>query len=417
MRLLPFPLVYLLSLLGWAHAAPRSVIVYDLAAEEAHAAQARQLTDALLVHLGARADLTAIGQAELKVMVGHAQDRQAVDQRCATEDCLGRLLEATRAEQVISGRLGRIGDAWTVTLKLIDTRRKVTARGEVATADSVEALVGGLKGAADRLLGAGEAQAFKPHAGDIKLAVLELGAHDVTEGLGRNLTQLLSLELKRLDGVAVISRDEVQTMLRFETEKQALKCDSDLACLMEIGGALGVDYLVAGSIGRLDDTFVLGLKLLDVAEAKAAHRVAESFRGPERDLPQVVRHAARALLGRAASGQGALVLRANVDEARIALDGAEAQPLAKLGPLQLGVGKHGITATAVDHLPLFQEVFVEAGRETAMRLELEAEPTPWYAKWWTWAIAGAVVAGATATTIILVNQQAPETGTVRVRLQ
>lgn len=407
----------LLLTVGLAHAAPRSVVVYDLAAEPDHAAQARQLTDALLVHLGARADLTAIGQAELTVMVGHAQDRQAVDRRCATEDCLGRLLEATQAEQVIAGRLGRIGDAWTVTLKLIDSRRKVTARGEVATADSLADLADGLRAAADRLLGASAGAAFAPHAGGVKVAVLELGAHDVTEGLGRNLTQLLSLELKRLDGVGVISRDEVQTMLRFETEKQALRCDDDLSCLMEIGGALGVDYLVAGSIGRLDDTFVLSLKLLDIAEAKAAHRVAESFRGPERDLPQVVRHAARALLGRAPQGEGALVLRANVDEAQVALDGGEPQALSALGRLQLGVGKHGVTATADDHLPLFQEVIVEAGRETAMRLDLTAEPTPWYGKWWTWAIAGAVVAGATATTIVLINQQAPSSGTVRVRVQ
>lgn len=410
-------LIIFLWLLTVAHAAPRSVVVYDLAAEDAHAAQARQITDALLLQLSARSDLTVIGQAELKVMVGHAKDRQAVDQRCATEDCLGRLLDATQAETVISGRLGRIGDAWTVTLKLIDSRRVATARGEVATADSLEALTAALEPATRRLLGEGEARTFSPHAGGIKVAVLELSNHDVTAGLGRNLTQLLSLELKRLEGVGVITRDEVQTMLRFETEKQALKCESDLSCLMEIGGALGVDYLVAGSIGRLDDTFVLSLKLLDIAEAKAAHRVAESFRGPERDLPQVVRHAARALLGRAMTGEGSLVLRANVDDARVVLDGADPRPLSKLGVLRLGVGKHGVTAIADDHLPLFQEVFVEPDRQTTMRLDLPSEPTPWYAKWWTWAIAGAVVAGAITTTVIIVNQQAPETGTVRVQLR
>ena len=111
------------------------------------------------------------------------------------------------------------------------------------------------------------------------------------------------------------------------------------------------------------------------------------------------------------------MLRANVEEARVALDGAEPRPLSELGQLRLGVGKHGVTATAADHLPLFQEIFVEPGRETAMRLDMRAEPTPWYGKWWTWAIAGAVVAGAITTTVVLVNQQEPESGTVRVQLR
>ena len=45
-------------------------------------------------------------------------------------------------------------------------------------------------------------------------------------------------------------------------------CTSDTSCLVEIGGALGVDYLVSGSVGKLGDAFVIILKLMDVHEAK-----------------------------------------------------------------------------------------------------------------------------------------------------
>ena len=93
-------------------------------------------------------------------------------------------------------------------------------------------------------------------------AVIDLQTHGVDERLGKNLTQLLSLELKKFKGLSVISRDEVQTMLRFEADKQMLKCTSDTSCLVEIGGALGVDYLVSGSVGRLGDAFVIILKLM-----------------------------------------------------------------------------------------------------------------------------------------------------------
>ena len=45
-------------------------------------------------------------------------------------------------------------------------------------------------------------------------------------------------------------RKDIQDMLALESEKQLLGCSDDTNCLAEIGGALGVSYLVAGNIGK-----------------------------------------------------------------------------------------------------------------------------------------------------------------------
>ena len=82
-----------------------------------------------------------------------------------------------------------------------------------------------------------------------KAAVIDLTPHGVRPEVAKNLTELLSLELKTFKGLEVISRDEIKTMLRFAAEKQALGCQDDTECLVEIGGALGVDYLITAVWG------------------------------------------------------------------------------------------------------------------------------------------------------------------------
>ena len=67
-------------------------------------------------------------------------------------------------------------------------------------------------------------------------------------------------------------------MISAEQQKQALGCDDD-SCLAQLGGALGVPYLLTGSLGMLGGRFMLNVKLLAVDEAKVAGRITKMFDG------------------------------------------------------------------------------------------------------------------------------------------
>jgi len=397
------------------------VVVYDLQPAEGLEALAAKLTDELLVHLGRQPGLVVVGQSELRVMLSHERDK-AVLQCDSEESCLARVSQAAQADKAITGRVGRVGDAHLVTLKLADTARAAVQEGEATSAEQVEELGPLVQQAAERLLGlqpAGERERFRMQVAPkgTQVAVIDMAAHDVSEGLAQSLTQLLSLEFKKFEGLGVISRDEIRTLLRFEADRQMLQCTDDTACLVEIGGALGVDYLVAGSVGRLGEAFVLNLKLMDIGRAVVVSRVAESFQGPERELPQALRFTVWALLGREVKGSGSLVLQTNVQEGQLSLDGGQplelplAEPLSDLPP-----GKHRITLTAEGYHPLYQETWVEPGRRTEARMHAVALPRPWYRKWWAWTLlATAVAAGVTATVLLLPDE--PETGSVLVTVE
>ena len=58
-------------------------------------------------------------------------------------------------------------------------------------------------------------------------------------------------------------------MVDMEQQKAALGCD-DTNCLAELGGALGVPYLIDSSLSKVGGQFVLTLKILAVEDAKVA---------------------------------------------------------------------------------------------------------------------------------------------------
>lgn len=65
-----------------------------------------------------------------------------------------------------------------------------------------------------------------------------------------------------------------------EEKKQAFNCD-DVACLAEIGGALGVDRILSSRLGKVGDTYVVNIKRINIAEASTEDRVYETITGKQ----------------------------------------------------------------------------------------------------------------------------------------
>jgi hypothetical protein len=94
-----------------------------------------------------------------------------------------------------------------------------------------------------------------------KIAVMDLKAQGgIEQTKVILLTDLICTEINQMGGYEVISRDDIQTMIQNEVDKQLLGCD-DTKCLVAIGGALGVSQLVAGNIGMVGNRYLINLKI------------------------------------------------------------------------------------------------------------------------------------------------------------
>lgn len=107
-----------------------------------------------------------------------------------------------------------------------------------------------------------------------RVAVLEMAAANVDPATVQTLGEFFTARVQEL-GFSVITTSEVATLLGYERQRQLVGCEES-SCIAEIAGALGVDLVATGSVGKVGDTFVLTLKVLDARKGLVVGRASET---------------------------------------------------------------------------------------------------------------------------------------------
>ena len=119
----------------------------------------------------------------------------------------------------------------------------------------------------------------------VSVAVMEFTSKGgVTQDQMDALSDMLAKEIEGLGDFRVIGKSDISSMLSLEEQKQRLNACDDQACLAEIGGALGVRWVVVGNVSLFGETYLLNMKLIDVEQARVAGRVSKSITGGESNL-------------------------------------------------------------------------------------------------------------------------------------
>jgi TolB-like protein len=118
----------------------------------------------------------------------------------------------------------------------------------------------------------GRAAAQKPDKGKTKIAVLTLrNGPGVDAKITELVTELLVGSLQER-GIKVVSSKEVETAIGFERQKRLLGCAEDTSCLAEVGGALGVDRILSGTLGKLGGSLLVTLQVINMAKGSVENR-------------------------------------------------------------------------------------------------------------------------------------------------
>ncbi len=371
------------------------VLVLDVTAANVDASLAAAATTAIAEALGARKGTTAISERELTALTDSEKAKGALD--CSTNaECLAEVSRWADARYVITGTLGRVGRTMTLTLSLSDAdAASVLARDAVVVDDDAQ-VAAATRTLIARLVGdAPRAPSFAVAKGErASYAVFPVELQNmpgVDPAVARSLTDILAVEIKRVDGTTVVSIDDVAAMVSAEKSKSTLTCSDDASCLAEIGAALDVDRLVVSSAAQVAGTYVVSARLLDVKKVRVLSRVTESFVGPEEQLLRAVRRCARQLLGVPAGQPGALVVATAEVGAQVFVDGEERGRTPTAPITKLAAGRHALRVVQDGFFDWHGDVYVDSSETTAQWAPLEEKPMllrPFLPEWTFYALAG-----------------------------
>lgn len=112
-----------------------------------------------------------------------------------------------------------------------------------------------------------------PRRKAVRIAVQDLQVSEVDPRVAAVVTDSLLQELRKLQGVSVIGMDEIRAMLDQEATRSMAGCD-DESCLADLAGALGAEILIVGSMAKVGDEHVFGLRRIEQAEARVSGSVS-----------------------------------------------------------------------------------------------------------------------------------------------
>lgn len=232
-----------------------------------------------------------------------------------------------------------------------------------------------------------------------RVAVLLMQTGVTSSELADNLTEVLLVNLSTRGKFQVVGKEVVKTQLG-GVEKRVLLCVGNRTCVGNVATSLALDYLIVGTLGKLESTWMYNLYFLDAASGGELKRVHRRVTG---DLAKLTRSLDKSLaeLLKPRIKPGVVRVVGNVRGAKVHIDDAFAGtvPLRRAG---LKPGTLRLRIEADGYFPTKRTVAVVPGKTIVVRIVLVRVPPrkpTWkvYLAWSSFGVALAAAAAAGAT--------------------
>lgn len=240
-----------------------------------------------------------------------------------------------------------------------------------------------------------------------RIVVMDLQPSGVPAELAAAVAAQISLELETLGVFKAMTTRDIKEMAALEESRQIAGCQADTACLAEIGGALGANYMITGSVLFVSGSYLLQLQLVNTKRGGIDGRVSRDHQGGPRGLLEEARVAARLVVRDLLALQsGTLRLAVSEEGATVRIDGTIVG-VSPLPPLSIAGGAHTVAVEREGFILELRDVTVEQKKETTAQFQLR--PSEEFkrdyrrkamrirgAAWASFAVAAASAAAATA---------------------
>jgi curli biogenesis system outer membrane secretion channel CsgG len=115
------------------------------------------------------------------------------------------------------------------------------------------------------------------------LAVNNLEPHGLSESEALTLSDVFRSRLMETKKFKVMERSEMETILKEQAFQQSGACTEE-ACIVEMGQLLGIEQVIAGSIGKVGKAYSINIRVISVRSGEIIKSVTHSYTGPIENL-------------------------------------------------------------------------------------------------------------------------------------
>lgn len=211
------------------------------------------------------------------------------------------------------------------------------------------------------------------------VAVLDFAANGASKELASAAGGVAANELDRIGAFRVMTMEAIRSLLAFDRQRQMLGCN-DASCAGDVGGALGVDWLVTGRITRLPGSvtvpgaLTLDLSLMNVKRSAREGSAVETAVS-EAELMTKVGRAVRKLVSKLlADRSGSLIVTSGEVGAAVKVDDQLQGTTPMQGALRLPGGPHLVTVEKQGFVTWQKDVQIEPSRPVQEHVLLVPSP-------------------------------------------
>jgi len=258
-----------------------SVAVLDFEANGIPDYEAETLTERLRSEI---ANTKAFRITDRKLLDKIINEQALQQSGCTTDECAAEVGQLLGAQYMISGSIGKLGQTFTVDVKLVSVTTGAAERTKTASfTGPIAGLITEMEILAWEISGLRAPQSLLMkrsggnREGKITVAVLDFSPRGISNLEAQTLTDRFATEINKTGAAILVDRNVVNEVMQEQGYTQA-ECSSE-ECAAEVGAMLGVQFMISGAIGKLGETYTIDAKMFEVATGAAEKTINTTYAG------------------------------------------------------------------------------------------------------------------------------------------
>ncbi len=271
--------IFLFTALAIAQDTRPTVAILDFEGQDISVQEVQTLTERMRSEIGAT---NAVRLIERKAIENIMAEQGLAQSGCVTDECAAEVGQLLGVQFMVNGRIGKLGDKYTIDVKMFSVETGATERTVSATHEGdVSGLLVEMQILAWEIVGLQAPQRLRlKRSGEVDkptVAVLDFEGRGISNLEAQTLTDRFTTAMNNTDKVQLVERGVMSEVL----EEQGLEsgdCNSE-ECAAEVGAMLGVEFMINGAVGKLGDTYTIDIKMFSVATGAAENMKSVTYQG------------------------------------------------------------------------------------------------------------------------------------------